>query len=217
MLPVIRVLVGSVDPLAAAGLRSMLVGLPDIEVAALAGGVLQTVALTRSVQPDVIIFAGGESGREIADLLARLRAVNAEAAVVVLGGTRAGAAIGRALREGVRGYLPRAATAEDLAAAARAAAEGLVVLHPSLVEALAQPWAASFDGDGSGAEEPLTAREREVLQLLAQGLANKQIAQRLTISEHTVKFHVGEVMAKLGAASRTEAVTRAARRGLLVL
>ncbi len=66
-------------------------------------------------------------------------------------------------------------------------------------------------------EETLTAREREVLQLLAQGFPNKIIAQRLKISEHTAKFHVSSIMTKLGAASRTEAVTLAARRGLLIL
>jgi DNA-binding NarL/FixJ family response regulator len=213
----IRLLVGSVDPLAAAGLRSMLTGLAGIDVAGQASGVLQTVALTRSLQPDIVLFDGGAGGREVPDLMARLHAGSVEAAVVVLAGTRAGGAIGNALREGVRGYLPRDVLAEELAAAVRAVAEGLVVLHPSLVELLALPWAASLEGDVQASEEPLTAREREVLQLLAQGLANKQIAQRLTISEHTVKFHVGEVMAKLGAASRTEAVTRAARRGLLVL
>ena len=71
--------------------------------------------------------------------------------------------------------------------------------------------AAAEDGD------LLTRRELEVLQLLAQGLANKNIAQRLKISDHTVKFHVGAIMAKLDAASRTEAVTAAARRGILML
>ena len=213
----IRLLVGSVDPLAAAGLRSILAGIVDIETAGQAGGVLQTAALARTLQPDVVLFDSGVAGREVADLLTRLHAAGAETAVVVLGGALVGAAIGRALRDGVRGYLPRGASAEELAAAVRAVADGLVVLHPSLVETVALPWAASLSGDAQAPEEPLTAREREVLQLLAQGLANKQIAQRLTISEHTVKFHVGEVMAKLGAASRTEAVTRAARRGLLVL
>ena len=70
---------------------------------------------------------------------------------------------------------------------------------------------------GAEGEEPLTEREREVLDLMALGLPNKTIAARLGISEHTVKFHVGSVMAKLGAASRTEAVTHAIRQGLLAL
>ena len=69
----------------------------------------------------------------------------------------------------------------------------------------------------AGAGEPLTPRERDVLQLMAEGLPNKLIAARLSISEHTAKFHVSAIMTKLGAASRTEAVTIGARRGLLIL
>jgi DNA-binding NarL/FixJ family response regulator len=90
---------------------------------------------------------------------------------------------------------------------------GLAVLHPTLAQALV----------GVSEEPPappsveLTPRELEVLGLMAEGLANKGIADRLTISEHTVKFHVTAVMAKLGAQSRTEAVTRATRVGLITL
>src|SRR5260370_38862805 len=69
----------------------------------------------------------------------------------------------------------------------------------------------------AGAGEPLTPRERDVLQLMAEGLPNKLIAVRLSISEHTAKFHISAIMTKLGAASRTEAVTIGARRGLLIL
>ena len=117
------------------------------------------------------------------------------------------------------GALPRDADGEEITAAIQAVASGLTTLDRSLAQ-------AALSGLSRGAaqpepvgerEEPLTAREREVLQLLAQGIPNKQIAQRLSISEHTVKFHVSAIMTKLGAASRTEAVTTAARRGLLVL
>lgn len=212
----IRVLVGSVDSLAAAGMRALLAGIADLEVVGQASGAVQTVALARSIRPDVILFDAGAGAQEPAALLARLRAAGQETGVVVLGPSTSTAVAG-ALRSGVRGYLPRGATPEEMAAGVRAAAEGLVVMHPSLVEALTERWATPVLEDSGTPDEPLTAREREVLHLLAQGLANKQIAQRLSISEHTVKFHVGEVMAKLGAASRTEAVTRAARRGLLVL
>lgn len=101
------------------------------------------------------------------------------------------------------GVLSRSATAEQIDVALHAIAEGLRVT------------------DGSPAVpnqvEPLTHRELEVLQLLAEGLTNKEIAQRLTISEHTVKFHVNAILAKLGAATRTEAVVHAARLGIVVL
>jgi DNA-binding NarL/FixJ family response regulator len=118
------------------------------------------------------------------------------------------------LARGRLGLLPRDASAELIREAVRAVAAGLIALDPvavpSLVSAPARPLA-----DPSA--EPLTTREREVLALLAQGLANKTIAQRLGISEHTVKFHVGAILTKLGAGSRTEAVTLAARQGLLML
>jgi DNA-binding CsgD family transcriptional regulator len=117
------------------------------------------------------------------------------------------------------GALPRDAGAEEIIAATTAVAGGLTVLDRGLAtEALAaieRPRVA-IDAPPTS-DEPLTAREREVLQLLAQGIPNKQIAQRLRISEHTVKFHVSAIMTKMGAASRTEAVTTAARRGLLLL
>lgn len=115
------------------------------------------------------------------------------------------------------GALPRDAGTEEIISALLAAASGLTVLDRSLaLEALAG-LARGRPEPVSEPTEPLTAREREVLQLLAQGIPNKQIAQRLSISEHTVKFHVSAIMTKLGAASRTEAVTTAARRGLLLL
>ncbi len=117
------------------------------------------------------------------------------------------------------GALPRDAGGEEIIAATTAVAGGLTVLDRRLateaLAAIARPRIAFEAAQTS--DEPLTAREREVLQLLAQGIPNKQIAQRLRISEHTVKFHVSAIMAKLGAASRTEAVTTAARRGLLLL
>ena len=118
------------------------------------------------------------------------------------------------------GALPRDASAEEIIAAVMAVANGLTALDRRLaLEALSGLTRGRMDAAEpvNGLEEPLTAREREVLQLLAQGIPNKQIAQRLSISEHTVKFHVSAIMTKLGASSRTEAVTTAARRGLLLL
>lgn len=115
--------------------------------------------------------------------------------------------------------LRRDATGAEIVAAIHAVGSGLVALDRRLAgSALATAGGpGASDEDGSAIQEPLTPRELEVLQLLAQGLPNKTIARRLRISEHTAKFHVSAIMVKLGAASRTEAVTRAARRGLLVL
>jgi DNA-binding NarL/FixJ family response regulator len=121
------------------------------------------------------------------------------------------------------GALPRDAGQDEIIAALSAVGSGLVVLDRRLArEFLANRQTATVAAaqqypEGTGITETLTTREVEVLQLLAEGLPNKLIAQRLHITEHTAKFHVSSIMLKLGAASRTEAVTLAARRGLLLL
>ena len=118
------------------------------------------------------------------------------------------------------GALQRDATGEEIVAAITAVAGGLLTLDRRLAgDLLATPEhsPAPIPERLAAAEEPLTARALEALQLLAEGLPNKLIAAQLHISEHTAKFHVSAILLKLGAASRTEAVTLAARRGLLIL
>jgi DNA-binding NarL/FixJ family response regulator len=117
----------------------------------------------------------------------------------------------------VWGILPLEASAEELLAAVRALHEGLLVGSPALVEPLITRLSGREHEELEPLPEPLTGRETEVLQLLAQGLGNKGIAAALSISEHTVKFHVSAIYAKLGAASRTEAVRMGVRQGLIVL
>jgi DNA-binding NarL/FixJ family response regulator len=115
------------------------------------------------------------------------------------------------------GIVPIDAPAEQLQAAILAAAQGLIVLpgfHPSW---LYERTPVVATGNLSVAEEALTSREHEVLELVSQGLSNKLIARKLQISEHTVKFHISSISTKLGAASRTDAVSRGLRRGLITL
>lgn len=108
-------------------------------------------------------------------------------------------------------YLPSDIDADALAAAVHAAAAGLIVLDPVMAGAAGIHAHARVPAES----DALTAREREVLHLVAEGLPNKAIARQLGISEHTAKFHVGSLLGKLGAASRTEAVMIATRQGLL--
>jgi DNA-binding NarL/FixJ family response regulator len=112
--------------------------------------------------------------------------------------------------------LLRDVAAQELAAAVHAVTNGLTVLDPEVATLFARRSARSV-APAAPLDEPLTERELEVLRELALGLPNKAIALRLGISEHTVKYHVGEILGKLDAASRTEAVMLAARRGLLPL
>jgi DNA-binding NarL/FixJ family response regulator len=119
----------------------------------------------------------------------------------------------------LRGWavVPRDASAGELRAAVTAAAQGFGVV-PAALAARLVPARAAEPGVGLDEHgEPLTTREREVLELLAQGLSNRRIAERLGISEHTAKFHVAAICGKLGASSRTEAVSRGLRRGLITL
>jgi DNA-binding NarL/FixJ family response regulator len=122
-----------------------------------------------------------------------------------------------ALRSGVRAILPASAEGTEIAAAVEAAAAGLVVLDARTVESLLPLLPVGSAAQPVTLAEDLTPREIEVLKLVAAGLANKEIAHRLEISDHTVKFHVASVMGKLGASSRTEAVTLGIRLGLIMI
>ncbi|HEX2171139.1 MAG TPA: response regulator transcription factor [Dehalococcoidia bacterium] len=129
---------------------------------------------------------------------------------------------GRLARASLPGWacLGRDAGAEELDLAVRAAASGLVLLDlPAVAAAIgsAAPSPSPPPAAAGDFQEPLTPRELQVLQLIAQGLPNKGIARALGISENTAKFHVAALSAKLGASSRTEAVTLGTRRGLIVL
>ena len=115
------------------------------------------------------------------------------------------------LRGGVRAVLPRELTAAEIVAAVEAAAAGLVVMHPRDLEALL-PAAHT-----ARPIESLSPREVEVLGMMAEGISNKEIAARLGISEHTVKFHVAQIMGKLRAGTRTEAVMVGVRMGLVMI
>jgi DNA-binding CsgD family transcriptional regulator len=132
------------------------------------------------------------------------------AAIVLLGDATWNAEM---LRAGVRAVLPPDASAAEILAAIQAAAAGMALIDPAELEGLISR------GNPAAVEPatPLTGRELEVLRMLADGAANKTIAWKLGISEHTVKFHVAQILAKLNAGTRTEAVTLGIRRGLILL
>jgi DNA-binding NarL/FixJ family response regulator len=177
--------------------------LGPISVSALAPGTAS------SAGADVIVLVAGPDHKHTLDVLRDLD--DGGAAVLVL--SPPGLDVPGALGAGGRGMLARGTEVEVLDAAVRAVAGGLVVVDPSLWE-FGRP---SIEQGGLPPVEELTARETEVLQSVAAGLSNKEIARRLGVSEHTVKFHVDAILGKLGAHTRTEAATRAARLGLITL
>lgn len=130
--------------------------------------------------------------------------------------------VGSLLRSGVSAVLPNTATGEEIIAAVEAALAGLVVLPRDALEIFKDTPTEKANHESTALDrepltETLTPRERQILDMMAEGLGNKEIAWRLQISEHTVKFHVSSVLAKLDASSRTEAVTKGLRRGLLMM
>jgi len=139
------------------------------------------------------------------------------AAAVLLVRNPAAEPVAEALRAGVRAVLASDMDGPEIVAAIEAAAAGLTVLERGSLASLLRSPGALRKGTSDALVEPLTERELEVLQLVAAGLGNKEVAARLEISEHTVKFHVASIMGKLGAGSRTEAVTLAIRQGLIML
>ena len=168
------------------------------------------------VEPDVVLIeTPADTHQELLGTLEDTE-IAREYPVIVLSEQINAAWLSDALRAGVRAVLPREVVPEQLRVALEAAAVGLVVVHPSEVNDIL-PAGAPLSSPIRELPESLTPREREVLQMISTGLGNKEIAGRLSISEHTVKFHVASILGKLGASSRTEAVSIGIRHGLVLL
>jgi DNA-binding NarL/FixJ family response regulator len=220
------VLVAAASAVTRAGLEAIVAREPANAVVP-GGGTTASLADDVSEQePDVVLveLGGGDEQHAIATL--QLLSADYDdgtrptPAFVLLTDERDPAHMIDALRAGVRALLPRDASAAEILAAVNAAAAGLVSVAREWTDLL-RGTATTTQGVGSAAPASngasLTPRELEVLRMIADGLANKQIAARLSISEHTVKFHIGSVFAKMHASTRAEAVMIGARRGLIVL
>ena len=210
----IRVLIIAAAPLARAGLENILTS-QGLEVVGSVADVDLLEERLFDLQTDVVLFeaSGGQPESVLKSIDSSLAS---EVNVVVLTDHSPAGWPAEALRAGIRAILPGDISPDQLGAALRAAASGLFVMHPATADALF-PQFASRSGSLAELAEPLTNRERQVLQMLASGLGNKEIAARLVISEHTVKLHVASILGKLAAGSRTEAVSIGIRRGLVLL
>jgi DNA-binding NarL/FixJ family response regulator len=195
-------------------LTALLDDAPDVEVAGTASSV--DGAAEDWEEFDVLLIRdSGESTDELFDSLEDHGLARQTAVLLLLDQATPNKA-NRAMQLGVRGILPADVTAAQLTSAVSAVAKGLLVLQPGELS-LAAASTQSRNGETAELFEPLTPREKEVLQMLASGLGNKQIAAHLKISDHTAKFHVASILGKLGASSRTEAVSLGLRRGLILL
>lgn len=215
----IRVLVAASSPVVRAGLEAVVAGASGYETVR-AGDVLprELADAAASTGADVLLVELAP-GDELPLPLGGEGEVALGGPAVVLLAERPGAAwAAEVLRAGASAVLPRDARPEEITAAVDAAAAGLVVLPAALAVELARSAEpVPSDPPLPVADRGLTPREREVLELLARGMANKGVARVLGISEHTVKAHVASVFEKLGASTRAEAVALGVRTGLLLL
>jgi DNA-binding NarL/FixJ family response regulator len=195
-------------PVTRAGLRSMLANAEGVEVRVVGEASSPTDPSALS-EADVVLLADEDLLGEAAIAVAE----DGTQALVLISEEERAVSTLRAMQLRGWGVVPPDAPSEELAAAVAAAGQGLIVLPKPLTERLLQEPAPSVEE----LSEALTAREREVLDLLARGLKNAEIAGELHISEHTVKFHISSLYSKLGVNNRAEAVSRGARHGLISL
>src|SRR5262245_42999559 len=184
------------------GLRGFLELQDDFEVVGEASDGGQAIALADSLQPDVVLMDLLMPNVDGLTAIASIRGSHAETDIVAVTSFIEEEKVTAALEAGASGYLLKDASADEVADAIRAAFAGEVHPDPQVARVLAQRMRARRDEPPT---EPLTAREQEVLRLLARGAANKEIAAELSITERTARTHVSNILGKLGLASRTQA------------
>ena len=205
----IRVFIVASSSMARSGLEPLLRGDARFEIIG-GGSTLSAVELSGR-RPDLVLMDVREAGNS----LSQFRFTEG-LPIVLLADDLNRSELRSALRRGVKAIVGSQSSQREIAAALEAAAAGLTTLGPEEMDVLLPASAHNF-GAAQVTIEPLTTREEEVLGLLAEGVGNKEIAERLKLSEHTVKFHVSSILGKLGAATRTEAVARGIQHGMVVI
>ncbi len=206
----IRLLIVDDHPVVRDGLRGMLKSQPDFEVVGEAGDGSEAVRMVGSLKPDIVLMDLRMPVMDGVTALGEIKANNPQVQVLVLTTYDSDADILPAIEAGAAGYLLKDSSKEELYDGIRAAARGETVLAPAVAARLVGRMRAP-------AEEKLSSREVEVLQLVAEGASNSEIAQQLHISQATVKSHLVNIFRKLGVSDRTAAVTMALRKGILRL
>ena len=206
----IRVLVVDDHQVVRRGLRTFLEIQEDIEVVGEAADGAEGVARAEELRPDIVLMDVKMPGMDGIEALRQLRQLDNPARVLVVTSFTEQRTVVPALRAGAAGYVYKDVDPDALAGAIRSIHAGHVLLQPEVAGALL----ADDTGAGSGRGTTLTEREREVLELIADGRSNREIARALVLSEKTVKTHVSNILMKLDLADRTQAALWAVRHGL---
>lgn len=211
----ITVVVADDQPLVRSGLRMILEAEPDIVITGEAADGEEAITLVTAAPPDVLLLDVQMPGVDGLEAMTRLAAAGTPTKVLMLTTFDLDEYVFRAMRTGASGFLLKDMPGEDIAAAVRQAARGAdALLAPALTRRLVDRFARERPTAGTPALDHLTARELDVLRLLARGLSNAEIAAELFIGETTVKTHVARVLMKLGLRDRVQAVVVAYESGL---
>lgn len=210
----IRVLLADDHPVFRHGMRSLLAAVPDIEVVAEATDGAEAIRTALELRPDVVVM---DLQMPSVDGVSATRAICAESpatGVLVLTMFEDDESVFAAMRAGARGYLVKGADSPEVLRAITAVAQGEAIFGPGVAERVLGYLTRPLSAADTVVFPELTGREREVLSLIAGGLGNSQIAQRLALSHKTVRNNVSSVFSKLQVADRSEAIVRARRAGL---
>ena len=208
---IIRVLIVDDHEVLASSLAKTLDIEPDLRSVGVAGSLKQAAELIRTSAPDVLLLDHRLPDGDGVAAIGRLRELRPSMAVIVLTASPSEHLMVAAVEAGVSGFLSKTRSLAEVTSAVRAAAVGEAVISPEMLARLLP----RLGGTGQVGAATLTEREREILGLIAQGLSNAAIAERLFVSVNTVRNHVANLLAKLGARSKLEALSIAIRDGLL--
>ena len=208
----IRLLIVDDHKLVRQGFIAMMSVEPDLEIVGEAADGVEAVEFARSLRPDVILLDLAMPNKDGIEATREIRAENSEARILIITSFAEDEKVYQAVKAGALGYLLKDSSPEALIRAIHDVCEGRLSLHPDialkLIEELNRP------SDQPLTEDPLTEREGEVLILVAKGLSNQEIGERLVVAERTVSAHVSNILGKLHLANRTQAALYALREGL---
>ncbi len=210
----LRILIADDHPLFRGGLRTLLEGVPDMEVVGLAANGDEAVALARSLQPDVILMDLQMPGLSGIEATRQVLHESPHIGVLVITMFEDDHSVFAAMRAGARGYVLKDTAEDELLRAIAAVGHGEAIFSPVIARRLISFFAEQRPAVPARAFPELSEREREILDLIAQGYSNPEITQRLVLSPKTVRNHISNIFSKLQVADRAQAIVRAREAGL---